>query len=86
MKKSALIIGTFLAIDAGFTGKLETLAIKANLTSLREYRGSAGARSAPTPRARGQQPWDEMRCHGRGRILSKGYGCTEAERDGGHFR
>jgi len=31
MKKSALIIGTFQATDKGFTGKLETLAIKANI-------------------------------------------------------
>jgi hypothetical protein len=74
MKKSALFIGTFLAIDAGFTGKLQTLAIKANLTSLREYRGSAGARSAPTPRVRGQQPWDEMRCQGEGGSYLSGAG------------
>jgi uncharacterized protein (DUF736 family) len=32
MKKSALIIGAFTATDTGFTGKLETLAIKANIT------------------------------------------------------
>jgi uncharacterized protein (DUF736 family) len=31
MKKSALIIGTFQATDKGFTGKLETLAIKASV-------------------------------------------------------
>lgn len=32
MKKSALIIGTFTATETGFTGKIETLAIKANVT------------------------------------------------------
>ena len=32
MKKSALIIGTFNATETGFTGKLDTLAIKANIT------------------------------------------------------
>lgn len=32
MKKSALIIGSFTKTEHGFTGKLETLAIKANLT------------------------------------------------------
>src|ERR1700753_3187955 len=32
MKKSALIIGEFKKSEQGFTGKLETLGIKANLT------------------------------------------------------
>jgi uncharacterized protein (DUF736 family) len=32
MKKSALIIGSFTATETGFTGKLDTLAIKANAT------------------------------------------------------
>ena len=32
MRKSALIIGTFTATETGYTGKLDTLAIKANLT------------------------------------------------------
>lgn len=32
MKKSALIIGSFTATEKGFTGKLDTLAIKASLT------------------------------------------------------
>jgi uncharacterized protein (DUF736 family) len=32
MKKSALIIGSFTATETGFTGKLDTLAIKANVT------------------------------------------------------
>jgi uncharacterized protein (DUF736 family) len=32
MKKSALIIGQFTKTEHGYTGKLETLAIKANLT------------------------------------------------------
>jgi len=32
MKKSALIIGAFQITDTGFTGKLDTLAIKASLT------------------------------------------------------
>jgi uncharacterized protein (DUF736 family) len=32
MKRSALIIGQFTKTEHGFTGKLETLAIKANLT------------------------------------------------------
>jgi uncharacterized protein (DUF736 family) len=32
MKKSALIIGAFTATETGFTGKLDTLAIKANVT------------------------------------------------------
>jgi uncharacterized protein (DUF736 family) len=32
MKKSALIIGEFTKTDHGFSGKLETLAVKANLT------------------------------------------------------
>src|ERR1700691_5814772 len=32
MKKSALIIGQFTKTEHGFTGKLETLAIKANIT------------------------------------------------------
>lgn len=32
MKKSALIIGSFTATETGFTGKLDTLAIKASLT------------------------------------------------------
>jgi uncharacterized protein (DUF736 family) len=32
MRKSALIIGSFTKTANGFTGKLETLAIKANLT------------------------------------------------------
>jgi uncharacterized protein (DUF736 family) len=32
MKKSALIIGEFSKNEHGFTGKLDTLAIKANLT------------------------------------------------------
>jgi uncharacterized protein (DUF736 family) len=31
MKKSALIIGTLNATDTGFTGKLDTLAIKASI-------------------------------------------------------
>jgi uncharacterized protein (DUF736 family) len=32
MRKSALIIGSFTATETGFTGKLDTLAIKANVT------------------------------------------------------
>ena len=32
MKKSALIIGTFTATETGFTGKLDTLAVKASVT------------------------------------------------------
>jgi uncharacterized protein (DUF736 family) len=32
MKKSALIIGGFTATETGFTGKLDTLAIKASVT------------------------------------------------------
>jgi len=32
MKKSALIIGSFTATETGFTGKLDTLAIKTALT------------------------------------------------------
>ena len=32
MKKSALIIGSFTATDTGFTGKLDTLGVKASLT------------------------------------------------------
>lgn len=32
MKKSALIIGSFTSTESGFTGKLDTLAIKASLT------------------------------------------------------
>jgi uncharacterized protein (DUF736 family) len=32
MKKSALIIGAFTATETGFTGKFDTLAIKANVT------------------------------------------------------
>ena len=32
MKKSALIIGSFTATETGYTGKLDTLAIKASLT------------------------------------------------------
>jgi len=31
MRKSALIIGSFTRADNGFTGKLETLGVKANL-------------------------------------------------------
>ena len=31
-KKSALIIGSFTATETGFTGKLDTLAIKASVT------------------------------------------------------
>jgi uncharacterized protein (DUF736 family) len=31
-KNSALIIGSFQSTETGFTGKLDTLAIKANLT------------------------------------------------------
>ncbi len=32
MKKSALIIGAFTKTEHGFTGKLETLAVKATIT------------------------------------------------------
>ena len=32
MRKSALIIGSFTTTETGFTGKLDTLAIKANVT------------------------------------------------------
>ena len=32
MRKSALIIGSFTATETGFTGKLDTLAIKASVT------------------------------------------------------
>lgn len=32
MRKSALVIGSFTATDNGFTGKLDTLAIKTNVT------------------------------------------------------
>ena len=32
MRKSALIIGSFTKTEKGFTGKIETLAVKANLT------------------------------------------------------
>jgi len=32
MKKSALIIGSFTKTEHGFTGKLETLAVKANIS------------------------------------------------------
>jgi uncharacterized protein (DUF736 family) len=32
MRKSALVIGSFTATETGFTGKLDTLAIKASVT------------------------------------------------------
>lgn len=32
MKKSALIIGSFTTTETGFTGKLDTLAVKASVT------------------------------------------------------
>jgi uncharacterized protein (DUF736 family) len=32
MRKSALIIGSFNATETGYTGKLDTLAVKANVT------------------------------------------------------
>lgn len=32
MRKSALVIGSFTSTETGFTGKLETLAIKASVT------------------------------------------------------
>ena len=32
MRKSALVIGSFTTTEAGFTGKLDTLAIKASVT------------------------------------------------------
>ena len=36
MRKSALIIGSFTATETGFTGKLDTLAIKASITFERQ--------------------------------------------------
>lgn len=36
MRKSALIIGNFTATETGFTGKLDTIAIKASLTIQRQ--------------------------------------------------
>jgi uncharacterized protein (DUF736 family) len=36
MKKSALIIGSFTTTETGFTGKLDTLGVKASLTFERQ--------------------------------------------------
>jgi uncharacterized protein (DUF736 family) len=36
MKKSALIIGSFMSTETGFTGKLDTLAIKASISLQRQ--------------------------------------------------
>jgi len=41
MRKSALIIGSFTKTENGFTGKLETLAVKANL-ALQPNEGKEG--------------------------------------------
>jgi hypothetical protein len=45
MKKSALIIGAFTKTEHGFTGKLETLAIKATITARRTCSPGGSGRS-----------------------------------------